>query len=76
MKKQIPFEESEERIFSSDPLILLHHIKKIFDKVLELKSEAEKEAALRNENDCGDYEGMLQKLEAEIRQHIRVAILS
>ncbi len=26
----------------------------------------------KKENECNDYEGYLQKLEAEVRQHIRV----
>ncbi len=30
------------------------------------------ELSSKKENECSDYEGMLQKLEAEVRQHIRV----
>lgn len=74
MKKSIPFEDPEDTILSIDPLQLLQYIKQIFDKVLETKNEAEREILQRNENECGDYESMLQKLEAEVRQHIRVRL--
>ena len=58
-----------------DPLENLRHIKKVFDKVLEFKNDAEEELNAKNKGECSDYESMLQKLEAEVRQHIRVWLL-
>lgn len=72
LKNFIPFDEPDEAFLVTDPILLLQYIKQIFDKTLELKGDAEQVLEARNENDCGDYEAMLQKLEAEVRQHIRV----
>ena len=60
---------------NSDPLQLLSYVKQIFDRTLDEKIDAERELAVKGENECNDYEAMLQKLEAEVRQHIRVTIL-
>ena len=55
-----------------DASILLTYIKQIFVAYFQLKSEAEKELIEKKDNDGNEYEPMLQKLEAEVRQHIRV----
>ena len=57
-----------------DPIQLLQFVRLIFEKTLELKLDAEQELAIKAENDCNDYEALLQKLEAEVRQHIRVTV--
>lgn len=44
----------------------------MFELALSQKLEAENELHYRQEKDQSDYEQSLQKLEAEIRQHIRV----
>jgi hypothetical protein len=72
LKKSIPFDEDDEKTLSTDPSLLLQYIKQIYDKNIELKADAEKELSAKKESECSDYEAMLQKLEAEVRQHIRV----
>jgi len=72
LKKLIPFDEDDELTLQKDPIILFQYIKQIFDKNLELKNDAEKQLAEHKEDGVNDYEAMLQKLEAEVRQHIRV----
>ncbi len=74
MKKTVPFEEQEEIVVSHDSIQLLEYIRAIFDKTLEMKLEAEQDLAFKVENECNDYESSLQKLEAEVRQHIRVTV--
>jgi hypothetical protein len=76
LKKLVPFDEDDERTAGTDPIQVLQYIKAIFDKNCELKADAEKELSAKKESECSDYEGMLQKLEAEVRQHIRVDIIS
>ena len=68
----MPFDQDEESISGTDAMIFLQHIKKTYDKIYEFKNEAEMELSSKKENECSDYEGMLQNLEAEVRQHIRV----
>ena len=72
LKKSIPFDESDEVTLQTDPVILFQYIKKIYDKNLEIRKDAEKEISQQKESDANNYESMLQKLEAEVRQHIRV----
>lgn len=72
MKKSIPLEEDDETTLQTDPVVLFKYIKQIYDKNFELKNSAEKELNDQKENGVNDYEAMLQKLEAEVRQHIRV----
>ncbi len=72
MKKTIPLEEDDEKTLASDPLALLQYMKQIYDKIYEFKVDAERELFAKKESECSDYEAMLQKLEAEVRQHIRV----
>jgi len=72
IKKSVPFDQDEESINNTDALIFLQYIKKTHEKIYEFKNEAEMELSSKKENECSDYEGMLQKLEAEVRQHIRI----
>jgi len=72
LKTTVPFDEQEEIVVSHDSIQLLEYIRTIFDKTLEMKLEAEQDLAFKVENECNDYESSLQKLEAEVRQHIRV----
>jgi len=72
LKKSIPFDESDEVTLQTDPVILFQFIKKIYDKNLEIRKDAEKEISQQKESDANNYESMLQKLEAEVRQHIRI----
>ena len=57
-----------------EPIQLLQYVRLIFEKTLELKLDAEQELSIKAENECNDYEALLQKLEAEVRQHIRVTV--
>jgi len=72
LKKSIPFDESDEMTLQTDPVILFQYIKAIYDKNLEIRKEAEKEISQQKETGVNDYESLLQKLEAEVRQHIRI----
>ena len=64
----------EKKLSIMEPVKLLGYIKQIFTSILQMKTDAEKELGTKKENECNDYEAMLQKLEAEVRQHIRVTI--
>ena len=72
MKNIIPLEVSEEAIQEIDSGILLEYVRQMFHFVVRLKEEAQTELEEKKENQCGDYEPQLQKLEAEIREHIKV----
>jgi len=72
LKKSIPFDESDEMTLQTDPVILFQYIKAIYDKNLEIRKDAEKEISQQKETGVNDYESLLQKLEAEVRQHIRI----
>ena len=52
--------------------MLLKVMKELFEIAIQGKKDAEEE--LEKKNDCGinEYEKLLQKLEAEVRQHIRI----
>ena len=68
----MPFDQDEESVSGTDAMVFIQYIRKIYEKIYEFKNEAEMELSSKKENECSDYEGMLQKLEAEVRQHIRV----
>ena len=72
LKKQIPFEQGDEAVATTDAITIVQYINKIHNKIFELKKEADAEIIAKKEAECTDYEVMLQKLEAEVRQHIRV----
>lgn len=70
----MPLDQGDEAIMSIDAITVIQYMNKIFDKLFELKRDAETELLAKKEDECNDYESMLQKLEAEVRQHIRVTI--
>lgn len=72
LKKSVPIEHDNDYFNNTDSLVLLQYMKKIHEKTVEFKNEAENELSAKRDNECSDYEAMLQKLEAEVRQHIRV----
>jgi len=72
LKKSIPFDESDEMTLQTDPITLFQYIKLVYDKNADMRKDAEKEISQQKESGVNDYETMLQKLEAEVRQHIRV----
>lgn len=74
LKKTIPLEQDGEILNNTEALVVLQYIRKIYEKILELKNDAELELSAKKESECSDYEAALQKLEAEVRQHIRVCI--
>ncbi len=63
-------------------MILLEYIKNSIDILIDLKSE-EKLEAFKKQNNLDDeeenqnlYEGLLRKLESDVRQHIRVFFIN
>jgi len=74
IKKSVPIDQDNDYFNNTDSLVLLQYIKKIHEKTVEFKNEAENELSAKRENECSDYEAMLQKLEAEVRNHIRVKL--
>ena len=56
----------------TDAVALVPYIRQIFTAYLQLKNQAEKELNEKKDTEGNDYEPMLQKLEAEVRQHIGV----
>lgn len=55
-----------------DPLQLLDYVRQLFFQMVRIKSDAQKEYEERRDQECLEYEPQLQKLEAEIREHIKV----
>ena len=72
LRKTLPIDVDERKVSMIDPIKLLGYIQQIFILVSRMKNDAEREISEKKENECSDYEAMLQKLEAEVRQHIRV----
>lgn len=72
MRKTIPLKSKEEEIQKIEPLQLLDYIRQLFFQMARIKSDAQRELEERNENECANYEPHLQKLEAEVREHIKV----
>ena len=72
LKRHVPLDQGDEAVMSIDAITVIQYMSKIFDKIFELKKEADAELQAKKEDECNDYESMLQKLEAEVRQHIRV----
>ena len=72
LRKTLPIDVEEKRISMMEPMTLLGYIKQIFSLISQLKNEVERELSEKKDSECSDYEAMLQKLEAEVRQHIRV----
>ncbi len=72
-KKYAPLiEDDKEKLIRSDPVNTLQNIKQILGYFIRSVADLESEMSQKKEGECSDYENMLQKLEAEVRQHIRV----
>lgn len=69
MNKEIPLDFEKEKLMKSDPSSLLLYLK---DITLHLMDFFENE---ENEEIPNHYELEIQKLEAEVRQHIRVFLM-
>lgn len=46
----------------------------MFDSTIRKQDDLQEELKSNKDNECNNYEHQLQKLEAEIREHIRVKI--
>lgn len=53
---------------------VVSYLQHMVDVILDLKDELQHEIDKRMNSECSDYEQQLQKLEAEIRNHIRVPL--
>lgn len=62
----------EAELMLLDPLQLLDYVRQLFFQMVRIKSDAQKEYEERRDQECLEYEPQLQKLEAEIREHIKV----
>ena len=67
------FNENEIYSYSTNKISQLIEI--LLKNVMNGKKIAEDELRRKKESEISDYEGLLQKLEGEVRQHIRVAFL-
>ncbi|KRX06868.1 hypothetical protein PPERSA_11513 [Pseudocohnilembus persalinus] len=73
LKSQINFEiDQQEQKNNNIPTQILNYLQKIFVYIIKAKTDTEEILFKKNEEECSDYEQMLQKLEAEVRQHIRI----
>ena len=70
--------EEKENMKKSNPMILVEYIKNSIDILVELKAEEKfdqfkKQSGIEDEDENqNEYEVLLRKLEADVRQHIRV----
>ena len=63
-------EEEKEELENTSPLIIIEYTKTLFQVIMNIK-----EVDRSTENEVGivqEYESIIQKLEAEIRNHVRV----
>lgn len=72
LRQTIPLEVDEEDLQGVEPTLLLDYIRQLFFQMARLKEEAQKDLIDAKENECSEYEPMLQKLEAEVREHIKI----
>lgn len=70
LRKVIPIDEGKDSLAQTDLLIILNYFKQIAIYLIKTKLELEDRLAATEQS--SQYESMIQKLEAEIRQHIRV----
>ncbi|CAD8098644.1 unnamed protein product [Paramecium sonneborni] len=70
IRKVVPLDKKED--LYSDPICLICYIGCIFTIVLQNKFNLEQQIEDYNQRNQNDYEEQLIKLEAEIRQHIRI----
>eukprot|EP01017_Pseudomicrothorax_dubius_P041591 TRINITY_DN6667_c0_g1_i12.p1 TRINITY_DN6667_c0_g1~~TRINITY_DN6667_c0_g1_i12.p1 ORF type:complete len:471 (-),score=84.50 TRINITY_DN6667_c0_g1_i12:87-1499(-) len=72
-KLNIPIDESpREKLSKMDPVALALSMKETIVFLARRKEMAEAELKSKTDRECSEYESHLQKLEAEVRQHIRV----
>ena len=69
LKKNIPFDIDKEKLSKTDPSTVLMYIKDIAKHLIQIHENDENE---ENGNPSNHYEVEIQKLEADVRQHIRV----
>lgn len=70
--KTIPLDAEEEELLELEPLLLLEFIRQLFMKTAKMKADVQLEMEEKKEFGCAEYEPQLQKLEADIREHIKV----
>lgn len=71
LSKVIPIDEGKENLLVTEPLLLLQYIKQICTFLTKSKMELEDQLGKQVED--SEYEKEVQKLEADVRQHIRVS---
>ena len=67
MKKDIPFESDREKIMKMEPTTILMYLREVAKHLIEIHENED-----NDESPPNHYEVEIQKLEAEVRQHIRV----
>lgn len=72
MHKTIPLTADEEELSKLEPLVHLDFMRQAIFQIMRSKLSLQKRIEERKENECLEYEPQLQKLEAEIREHIKV----
>ena len=55
---------------------VISYVEILFNIILSDKRDIEEELNTKKNGEINDYEALLQKLEAEVRQHIRVSFSS
>lgn len=68
----LPQSEGDFKKLKSDPCSFFHSLKTLVVFIKEQKEELRLQASQAADAECSSYEGHLQKLEADVRQHIRV----
>ncbi|EAS02747.2 hypothetical protein TTHERM_00348370 (macronuclear) [Tetrahymena thermophila SB210] len=72
LRRVVPIDEDKSVIMNADFSTVLHYINQISSYLINQKHELEQIIEKKNSDECSDYESCLQKLEAEVRQHIRI----
>lgn len=62
----------KEKITKTDPSTLLSYIREIAKYLIQVFENEENDENEENESPTNHYEELIQKLEADVRQHIRV----
>ncbi|KAL4448697.1 hypothetical protein ABPG74_012786 [Tetrahymena malaccensis] len=72
LRRIVAINEDDITIMNEDFSTILHYINQIASYLITQKHELEQIIEKKNSDECSDYESCLQKLEAEVRQHIRI----
>lgn len=74
LKKFIPLDEDKEKLGKIDPKKIIQYLKQIAMFIWNSNQELENDLnnTENEDSDSKNYEVLLQKLEADVRQHIRV----